>query len=416
MFDLISLVPHPEELACRIGAHNLFLWASKSSTPNWHQIFTVQKTLWSGFAQSEKEQLGQARVRKWEWVDPLGQDQSRSFCMVYLAAEMTTGKMRTLEALRELPDLGKKGHKHQIDDDSVMDIGCILDGSNLLDISHTGDHQDHQDKVLQCLHAFNEQLPALVSMYMNCYSCSKMSTGGIVANKGDHEFHATTDPSLNIKINVVDIFRNYAMLTNLPHCWHKDGCPQIILHCPPPESPLFHTHLCQDNVRSTRGITTMFSIRDATKQIWGIFDKTGIFLLLCHYRHKFKMTLVDSALSKEVHELHHTCLVSLSTGSPGNICQKSVSVFHHKQAIDSYYKHNDTLEVYANLSLFLYNSYKQTLDIMTSTLANLAGVMWDLNMANKATFNKLQEEKIYLNGLCNVEKTLKIEYWQKLGD
>ncbi|EGO28209.1 hypothetical protein SERLADRAFT_405850 [Serpula lacrymans var. lacrymans S7.9] len=135
-----------------------------------------------------------------------------------------------------------------------------------------------------------------------------------------------------------------------------------------------------------------------------------------NYKHKFKMTLVDSALSKEVHELHHTCLVSLSTGSPGNICQKSVSVFHHKQAIDSYYKHNDTLEVYANLSLFLYNSYKQTLDIMTSTLANLAGVMWDLNMANKATFNKLQEEKIYLNGLCNVEKTLKIEYWQKLGD
>ncbi|KIK32492.1 hypothetical protein CY34DRAFT_19014 [Suillus luteus UH-Slu-Lm8-n1] len=141
---------------------------------------------------------------------------------------------------------------------------------------------------------------------------------------------------------------------------------------------------------------------------------------------QFKVTLDNSSLGPLVRSLHHTCLVgafhghahrrlcqlySLTTYIKGlgiedlETCKRTfsksnslasslryASIFHRQQAIDSYFEHNDDFEVYANLSNFLHNNYKQALDILAN--GNVA----------------------YLKGLTQEpkEETLQMEYWQRL--
>jgi Kyakuja-Dileera-Zisupton transposase len=110
------------------------------------------------------------------------------------------------------------------------------------------------------------------------------------------------------------------------------------------------------------------------------------------------------------------------------------SIFHRKQAISTYFEHNDTFEVYQNLSklyhnpaicasfninllaTFLLNNYKQALDILDNGPCALEQAMNDLNISDKKVFeNWLEEEKVYLKGLRKEpEETLQMEYWQKL--
>ena len=66
---------------------------------------------------------------------------------------------------------------------------------------------------------------------------------------------------------------------------------------------------------------------------------------------------------------------------------------------------------------FLYNNYKQALDIIANGGRILPGLMQDLNITDVATFEVwLSEERSYLEGLqCEPEEeTLAMEYWQRL--
>ena len=66
---------------------------------------------------------------------------------------------------------------------------------------------------------------------------------------------------------------------------------------------------------------------------------------------------------------------------------------------------------------FLYNNYKQALDIITDGECILPGLMKDLNIMDVGTFELwLREEKSYLEGLqCEPqEEMLTMEYWQRL--
>ncbi|KAG1805960.1 uncharacterized protein BJ212DRAFT_1283144, partial [Suillus subaureus] len=93
------------------------------------------------------------------------------------------------------------------------------------------------------------------------------------------------------------------------------------------------------------------------------------------------------------------------------------SVFHHQQAIDSYFEHNDELEIYGNLTNFLYNNYKQALEILANGKTVPPKVMQDLGVEDKSVFECWPEqEKIYLKGLAQEpeEETLQMEYWQSL--
>ena len=66
---------------------------------------------------------------------------------------------------------------------------------------------------------------------------------------------------------------------------------------------------------------------------------------------------------------------------------------------------------------FLYNNYKQALDLIANGEHILPGLMKDLNITDVVTFKLwLREEKSYLEGLqCEPqEEMLTMEYWQRL--
>ncbi|KAG1831406.1 hypothetical protein EV424DRAFT_1470128 [Suillus variegatus] len=161
---------------------------------------------------------------------------------------------------------------------------------------------------------------------------------------------------------------------------------------------------------------------------------------------QFTVTLDNSSLGPLICSLNHTCLVgafhghahrylcqlfSLTTYIKGlgiedlETCKRTfsksnslasslryTSMFHHQQAIDSYFQHNNDFEVYANLSNFIHNNYKQALDILANGNAVLPNMMRDLGVADDGVFEHwLDEEKAYLKGLTHEpkEETLQME-------
>ncbi|KAG1806949.1 hypothetical protein EV424DRAFT_1474248 [Suillus variegatus] len=168
---------------------------------------------------------------------------------------------------------------------------------------------------------------------------------------------------------------------------------------------------------------------------------------------QFRTTLDNSSIGPLAWSLHHTCLVgafyghahrrlcqlfSLTTYIKGlgledlEVCERTfsksnslasalryASVFHRQQAIDTYFEHNDDFEVYANLSDFLYNNYKQALDILNDGSTTLPNLMRDLKVADETVFERwLEEEKVYLQGLVQepVDEMLQMEYWKTLAN
>ncbi|KAH7905910.1 hypothetical protein BJ138DRAFT_1226137 [Hygrophoropsis aurantiaca] len=166
---------------------------------------------------------------------------------------------------------------------------------------------------------------------------------------------------------------------------------------------------------------------------------------------KFKTTLNNSSLGPLVRQHQHTCLVPAFHGhahrrlcqlfhlavyisglgledletcertfSKSNTLAPSVryaSTFHRQQAISLYFEHNDDFEVYANLTNFLFNNYKQALEILNDGRISLPRAMQKLEISDTHVFEQwLEEEKLYLMGLQYepVEETLQMEYWQKL--
>ncbi|KAG1758241.1 hypothetical protein EDD22DRAFT_827673 [Suillus occidentalis] len=166
---------------------------------------------------------------------------------------------------------------------------------------------------------------------------------------------------------------------------------------------------------------------------------------------QFRTTLDNSPLGPRARSLHYTSLVGAFHGHahrrlcqldhlaryvPGlgledlETCERTfsksnalapttryTSIFHRQQAIASYFEYNDEYEVYANLSDFLYNNYKQALDIISDSRVTLPKLMHDLNVTHESIFEDwLTEEKTYLQGLRTEpeDETLQMEYFQRL--
>jgi len=184
---------------------------------------------------------------------------------------------------------------------------------------------------------------------------------------------------------------------------------------------------------------------------------------------RFRKSLDTSPLGPLAQQLNHTSLVGAFHGHAHNrICQLShlatyqkglglsalencesffsksnklagslrhASVFHHRQSISTYLKHTDTFETYASLSTlfqpnvaflstshlftgtFLYNHYKNALDILSSGPASLAKAMADLGIENDGVFHTwLLEEEVYLKALRSEPQveTLEMNYYQRL--
>ncbi|KAG2350209.1 hypothetical protein BDR05DRAFT_971794 [Suillus weaverae] len=209
---------------------------------------------------------------------------------------------------------------------------------------------------------------------------------------------------------------------------------------------------------------------EKTKRSWGVYDETGVFVAVCRHGFcllianmvqsgelsydigcQFKTTLNNSALGPRAQSLHHTCLVGAFHGhAHKHLCQlyhlatyvsglglkdletcertfsKSnalastlhyASVFHCQQLIATYFEHNDEYEVYPSLGTFLYNNYKQVLNILSDGEINLKKLMQDIHIPDESVFEWwLQEERDYLHSLCSEpeHETLQMEYWQKL--
>ncbi|KAG1823787.1 uncharacterized protein BJ212DRAFT_1476650 [Suillus subaureus] len=125
---------------------------------------------------------------------------------------------------------------------------------------------------------------------------------------------------------------------------------------------------------------------------------------------QFETTLNNSSVGPLARSFHHTCLVgafhrhvyrricqlsSLTTYVKGlgiedlETCEQMfsksnslalalwyTSVFHHQQAIDSYFEHNDELEIYGNLTNFLYNNYKCHMPFWTLNSKSASPDIW----------------------------------------
>ncbi|KAI6125002.1 hypothetical protein EDD16DRAFT_1763245, partial [Pisolithus croceorrhizus] len=167
---------------------------------------------------------------------------------------------------------------------------------------------------------------------------------------------------------------------------------------------------------------------------------------------QFQTTLATSTLGPQVRDLNHTCLVGAFHGHAHRcLCQLShltlyveglgledletcertfsksnalastlryATAFHRQQAINAYFEHNDIFEIYANLTNFLFDNYKQALTIIHDSKAVLTNLKRDLSVDDDGIFHRwLEEEKKYLEGLSREppEETLHMEYWQRLG-
>ncbi|KAI5986552.1 hypothetical protein EDC04DRAFT_2873517 [Pisolithus marmoratus] len=211
-----------------------------------------------------------------------------------------------------------------------------------------------------------------------------------------------------------------------------------------------------------------------TKKAWGIYDETGIFMVVCH--HGTCLLMADMVQSGECAKyplvvvlklmaafgdglgsgydigcqfqstlttnLNHTCLVGAFHGHMHHhLCQllhltlyveglglEDLETCKHTfsksnaltstQAINAYFKHNDSFEIYANLTKFLFNNYKQALMIIHDSKSILPNLKHDLSIDDDTIFHRwLEEEKKHLEGLSHepMEEMLQMEYWQRLG-
>ncbi|KAG1793324.1 uncharacterized protein HD556DRAFT_1479424 [Suillus plorans] len=166
---------------------------------------------------------------------------------------------------------------------------------------------------------------------------------------------------------------------------------------------------------------------------------------------RFKTTLSRSSLGPRARTLNHTSLVGAFHGhAHRRLCQldhlttyvtglgledlegcertfsksnalapatRYASVFHRRQAILGYFEHNDEFEIYHNLTTFLYNNYKQALDILYDGQTVLPRLMQELGVTDESELEAwLENERAYLLSRTHEpeQETLQMEYWQKL--
>ncbi|KAL4064382.1 hypothetical protein J3A83DRAFT_4442308 [Scleroderma citrinum] len=90
---------------------------------------------------------------------------------------------------------------------------------------------------------------------------------------------------------------------------------------------------------------------------------------------------------------------------------------HYRQAITNYFKYNDEHNIYANLSMFLHNNYKQALTILRETQEHLLQLKHELSITENSVFHAwLAEEQAYLLSQRKEpkEETAPMTYWQRL--
>ncbi|KAG1857938.1 hypothetical protein C8R48DRAFT_748846 [Suillus tomentosus] len=159
---------------------------------------------------------------------------------------------------------------------------------------------------------------------------------------------------------------------------------------------------------------------------------------------RFKTTLSRSSLGRRAHDLNHTSLVGAFHGhAHRRLCQLNhlttyidglgledlegcEHIFSKSNAlaasvcyatIANYFQHNDDFEVYANLTTFLYNNYKQALNVLHDAHTTLPKLMAKLGVTDDNVFDTwLAEEHSYLMSLTQEREheTLHMEYWQRL--
>ncbi|KAI6114544.1 hypothetical protein F5141DRAFT_1188000 [Pisolithus sp. B1] len=191
-----------------------------------------------------------------------------------------------------------------------------------------------------------------------------------------------------------------------------------------------------------------------TKKTWGVYDETGIFMVVCCHgtslliadmvqsgKHaKYPLVVVSKLMATFSDGLSggydigcqfqttlvmrlgledlETCECTFSKSNTLTSTLPYATAFHQQQAINTYFKHNDIFEIYANLTNFLFDNYKQTLTIIHDSKAVLTNLKHDLSIDDDGIFHRwLEEEKKYLKGLSHEppEETLHMEYWQRLG-
>ncbi|KAJ7029742.1 hypothetical protein C8F04DRAFT_1211894 [Mycena alexandri] len=201
---------------------------------------------------------------------------------------------------------------------------------------------------------------------------------------------------------------------------------------------------------------------DSLKQMWGIYDETGIFICLC--RHRFVLLVEDMVRSGELSKYALAACAELLEDFDGAVgsgydvgcgfagtlfnsplgakallkkfmfldlegCERFfsksnamaasiryASVFHRRQILASYFKHFDTNETYANLSKFLVDNYWQALEILEGEPALYLG-MKGAGIDDVAEFpRRLEAEFTFLKSLMadSEEDTLHMEYYQRL--
>lgn len=94
---------------------------------------------------------------------------------------------------------------------------------------------------------------------------------------------------------------------------------------------------------------------------------------------------------------------------------RHMSIFHHRQAIAEVVYAHDHLETYANVSRFIYNNYRQLLEILGTRNA-LSQSMVQAGIRAENFFEWLEEEGNYLCSLTRTppSETLEMEYYLKL--
>ncbi|KAG1721163.1 hypothetical protein EDD22DRAFT_983130 [Suillus occidentalis] len=200
---------------------------------------------------------------------------------------------------------------------------------------------------------------------------------------------------------------------------------------------------------------------EKTRKMWGVFDESGIFMSACCHGFllliadmvqggeqskyplavvsklldtfgkdlgggydvgcRFKTTLSWSSLGRHAHDLNHTSLGLGLEDLEGceHIFSKSnaLAASVRYATIANYFQHNDDFEVYANLTTFLYNNYKQALNVLHDAHATLPKLMAELGVTDESIFDAwLAEEHNYLMFLMQEpeHETLHMEYWQRL--
>ncbi|KIM59405.1 hypothetical protein SCLCIDRAFT_126248 [Scleroderma citrinum Foug A] len=205
---------------------------------------------------------------------------------------------------------------------------------------------------------------------------------------------------------------------------------------------LLVTDMVQSGEQSKYALAVTSKLLDA----FGL-DLGGGYDIGCH----FKTTLASSVLGKHARSLNYTSLVNAFHGHAHNrLCQldnlttyveglrledlegceqafsksnalapsiRYASIFHRRQAIAYYFEYNNEMEVYANLTKFLLNNYKQALDLLSNGHTTLERLMRELGVNDPTTFKLwLDKERVYLKSLLwePAEETLQMEYWEWL--